>query len=179
MSIYDFTVKARRGAFLDLSTLKGKVLLVVNTATGCGFTPQYEALEALYEKYHDKGFEILDFPCNQFRDQAPGSEDEIHEFCSLKYKTQFDQLAKIEVNGENEEPLFTFLKSAQPEDKIDGLKNKAAMKMISKLSTSCKKEGDIKWNFTKFLVDREGNIVGRYSPTADPKSFEDDIAALL
>ena len=179
MSFYDYTVKARRGATLDLATLKGKVVLVVNTATGCGFTPQYEALEALFEKYHDKGFEILDFPCNQFREQAPGSEDEIHEFCSLKYKTQFDQLAKVEVNGENEEPLFTFLKAAQPDEKIEGFKNKAAMKVISKLSTSCKKPGDIKWNFTKFLVDREGNVVGRFAPTSDPKEFEADIAALL
>ena len=179
MSFYDYTVKARRGATLDLATLKDKVVLVVNTATGCGFTPQYEALEALFEKYHDKGFEILDFPCNQFREQAPGSEDEIHEFCSLKYKTQFDQLAKVEVNGENEEPLFTFLKAAQPDEKIEGFKNKAAMKMISKISSSCKKPGDIKWNFTKFLVDREGNVVGRFAPTSDPKEFEADIAALL
>ena len=179
MGIYDYTVKARRGATLDLSTLKGKVILIVNTATGCGFTPQYEALEAIYEKYHDKGFEILDFPCNQFREQAPGNEDEIHEFCSLKYKTQFDQLAKVEVNGENEEPLFAFLKAAQPADKVDGLKNKVAMKAIEKLSSTYKKDSDIKWNFTKFLVDREGNVVGRYSPIADPKSFEADIAALI
>ena len=179
MSIYDFTVKGRRGTTLDLSTLEGKVLLIVNTATGCGFTPQYEALEALYEKYHEKGFEILDFPCNQFREQAPGSDDEIHEFCTARYKTQFDQLAKIEVNGENEEPLYTFLKAAQPGEKIEGLKNKAAMKMISKLSTTTKKDGDIKWNFTKFLVDREGNVVNRYAPTSDPKEFEADIAALL
>ena len=118
MSIYDFTVKARKGAVLNLADLKGKVLLIVNTATGCGFTPQYEALERLYEKYHDKGFEVLDFPCNQFGHQAPGDESEIHEFCTAKYQTRFDQLAKIEVNGDGEEPLYTFLKQAQPDEKV-------------------------------------------------------------
>ena len=102
MSIYDYTVKAREGATLNLADMKGKVLLIVNTATGCGFTPQYEGLEKLYEKYHDRGFEVLDFPCNQFGHQAPGDESEIHEFCTAKYQTQFDQLAKIDVNGETE-----------------------------------------------------------------------------
>jgi glutathione peroxidase len=179
MSIYDFTVKARRGATLDMSDLKGKVLLIVNTATGCGFTPQYEALEKLYEKYHGQGLEVLDFPCNQFGHQAPGDEGEIHAFCTGKYKTQFDQLAKIEVNGEAEEPLYTYLKAQQPEEKVEGLKNKAAMAMIAKISETCKKPGDIKWNFTKFLVDREGNVVKRFDPTSDPMSFESDIAALI
>ena len=179
MSIYDYTVKARKGATLNLADLKGKVLLIVNTATGCGFTPQYEALEKLYEKYHDQGFEVLDFPCNQFGHQAPGDESEIHEFCTGRYKTRFDQLAKIDVNGENEEPLYTFLKQAQPDEKIEGIKNKAAMAMIAKISTTCKKPGDIKWNFTKFLVDRQGNVVKRFSPTSDPMSFEADVAALL
>ncbi len=179
MSIYDFTVKARKGAVLNLADLKGKVLLIVNTATGCGFTPQYEALERLYEKYHDKGFEVLDFPCNQFGHQAPGDESEIHEFCTAKYQTRFDQLAKIEVNGEGEEPLYTFLKQATPDEKIEGLKNKAAMKMIATISDTCKKPNDIKWNFTKFLVDREGNVVKRYPPTSDPADFDGEIAALL
>ena len=179
MSIYDYTVKARKGATLNLADLKGKVLLIVNTATGCGFTPQYEALEKLYEKYHDQGFEVLDFPCNQFGHQAPGDESEIHEFCTAKYQTQFDQLAKIDVNGEGEEPLYTFLKAAQPDEKVEGMKNKAAMAMIAKISTTCKKPGDIKWNFTKFLVDREGNVVKRFNPTSDPMSFESDIVALL
>ena len=179
MSIYDYTVKARKGATLNLADLKGKVLLIVNTATGCGFTPQYEAIEKLYEKYHDQGFEVLDFPCNQFGHQAPGDESEIHEFCTAKYQTQFDQLAKIDVNGENEEPLFAFLKQAQPDEKVEGLKNKAAMAMIAKISDSCKKPGDIKWNFTKFLVDREGKVVNRYAPTSDPASFDGDIAALI
>ena len=179
MSVYDYTVKARKGATYNLADLKGKVLLIVNTATGCGFTPQYEALENLYKKYHEQGFEILDFPCNQFGHQAPGDEDEIHEFCTAKYKTSFDQLAKIDVNGENEEPLFTYLKSQQPDEEIHGLKNKASMAAIEKMSKTCKKPGDIKWNFTKFLVNREGNVVKRFDPTSDPMSFEADIAALI
>ena len=179
MSIYDYTVKARKGATLNLADLKGKVLLIVNTATGCGFTPQYEGLEKLYEKYHDRGFEILDFPCNQFGHQAPGDEGEIHEFCTAKYQTRFDQLAKIDVNGENEEPLYTFLKQAQPDEQVEGVKNKAAMAMIAKISNTCKKPNDIKWNFTKFLVDREGNVVRRFNPTSVPASFEADIASLI
>ena len=179
MGVYDYAVKARKGATCNLADLKGKVLLIVNTATGCGFTPQYEALENLYKKYRERGFEILDFPCNQFGHQAPGDEDEIHEFCTAKYKTSFDQLAKIDVNGENEEPLFTYLKSQQPDEEVHGLKNKASMAAIEKLSKTCKKPGDIKWNFTKFLVDREGNVVKRFDPTSDPMSFESDIAALI
>ena len=179
MSIYDYTVKARKGATLNLADLKGKVLLIVNTATGCGFTPQYEGLEMLYEKYHDQGLEILDFPCNQFGHQAPGDEGEIHAFCTAKYNTKFDQLAKIDVNGENAEPLYAFLKQAQPEEKVEGVKNKAAMAMIAKISTTCKLPGDIKWNFTKFLVDREGNVVKRFNPTSAPAEFEADVAALI
>ena len=144
MSIYDYTVKARKGATLDMADFKGKVLLIVNTATGCGFTPQYKALEALYEKYHEQGLEILDFPCNQFGHQAPGDEGEIHEFCTAKYKTQFDQLVKIDVNGDNEEPLFTFLKEQMPDEEVKGLKNKAVMAQIAKISKTCQKPSDIK-----------------------------------
>ena len=179
MSIYDYTVKARKGESLDLGEMKGKVVLVVNTATGCGFTPQYEGLEKLYEKYHEQGLEILDFPCNQFGHQAPGDEDEIHSFCTMTYQTTFDQLAKIDVNGEDEEPLYTFLKAAQPSEEVHGMKNKAAMAMIAKISTTCKQPNDIKWNFTKFLVDREGNVVKRFPPTSDPAAFDADIAALI
>ncbi|MBP5271253.1 MAG: glutathione peroxidase [Clostridia bacterium] len=179
MSIYDYTVKARRGATLDLADLRGKVLLIVNTATGCGFTPQYKALEALYEKYHESGLEILDFPCNQFGHQAPGDEGEIHEFCTAKYRTRFDQLAKIDVNGENEEPLFTFLKAQAPTEEVKGLKNRIIMSKIEKISETYRMPSDIKWNFTKFLVDREGNVVKRYDPTSDPADFEADIAALI
>ena len=175
MTIYDYKVKNRNDEDIPLEQFKGKVLIIVNTATGCGFTPQYEGLEKLYQKYHDKGLEILDFPCNQFGNQAPGSIDEIHEFCALKYNTTFDQLAKIDVNGENEISLYTFLKDRVAEDIIKGTKNKIAMKAIEKISKTYKEKKDIKWNFTKFLIDREGNIVGRYSPTYKPEEMEDKI----
>lgn len=179
MSIYDYTVKARKGGTLNMADLKGKVLLIVNTATGCGFTPQYEALEKLYEKYHEQGLEILDFPCNQFGHQAPGDESEIHEFCTAKYKTQFDQLAKIDVNGDAEEPLFTYLKAQQPADSEDESTKAIMEKILQIISTTYKKPEDIKWNFTKFLVDREGNVVKRFSPTSDPMTFETEISALI
>ena len=179
MSIYDYSVKDRKGNDIPLSNYKGKVLVVVNTATGCGFTPQYKGLEELYQKYHEQGLEILDFPCDQFGHQAPGSDDEIHEFCTAKYNTTFDQFKKIEVNGENENPVFTVLKEGKKEDIISGFKNKAAMKAVEKISTSCKKAGDIKWNFTKFIVDREGNIVARYSPIMEPLNMEEKIKELL
>ena len=179
MTIYDFKVKTRKGEEISLENFKGKVLLIVNTATGCGFTPQYEGIEKLYEAYHEKGFEVLDFPCNQFGHQAPGSNDEIHEFCTAKYKTKFDQFAKIDVNGENEHPLYTYIKKQIPYEEVVGMKNKIAMKAIEKISTTAKKDGDIKWNFTKFLVDREGNVVKRYNPTREPKDMESDILKLL
>ena len=179
MSIYHLKVKKRNNEEFDLSTLKGKVSLVVNTATGCGFTPQYEGLEKLYEKYHEKGFEILDFPCNQFGHQAPGDDDEIHEFCTAKYQTTFDQLSKIDVNGENESPVFTYLKGQIKKDTVNGVKNKMTMAGIKKISSTCKKDGDIVWNFTKFLVDREGNVVERLSPIENPMTLEDKIKELL
>ncbi len=179
MSIYDYEVKDRNGKNIKLSAFKGKVLIIVNTATGCGFTPQYEGLEKLYQDYHDQGLEILDFPCNQFGNQAPGSDDEIHQFCALKYNTSFDQLSKIEVNGVNEIPLYTFLKNAISEDTIEGIKNKMAMKAIEKMSKTSKEAKDIKWNFTKFLIDRNGHVVGRYSPTFKPLDMESDIKKLI
>ena len=179
MTIYDYKVKGRKDTELDLADLKGKILLIVNTATGCGFTPQYEGIEKLYEQYHEQGLEVLDFPCNQFANQAPGDEEEIHEFCTAKYKTQFDQLAKIDVNGANEEPLYTFLKNEQKEDIIKGLGSKMAMSAVKAISKSTVKKEDIKWNFTKFLVDREGNVIKRYSPTIKPEDIEADIKALL
>ena len=155
------------------------MLIIVNTATGCGFTPQYEGLEKLYKKYHDKGLEILDFPCNQFGSQAPGSDDEIHQFCQFKYNTSFDQFSKVDVNGENENPLFTYIKNQKTEDVIEGMKNKISMKAIEKISTTAKKTEDIKWNFTKFLVDKNGNVVERYSPTYKPEDMEEDIKKLI
>ena len=179
MSIYDYSVKSRNGEEISISQFKGKVLIIVNTATGCGFTPQYEGLEKLYKKYHDKGLEILDFPCNQFGSQAPGSDDEIHQFCQFKYNTSFDQFSKVDVNGENENPLFTYIKSQKTEDVIEGMKNKLSMKAIEKISTTAKKTEDIKWNFTKFLVDKNGNIVERYSPTFKPEDMEEYIKKLI
>ena len=178
-TFYDYKVKKRDGSELDLKDLKGKVVLVVNTATGCGFTPQYEGLETLYEKYHKKGFEILDFPCNQFGHQAPGEDNEIHEFCTAKYKTKFDQLKKIEVNGDKAEPFFKFLKNAIEDEEVHGLKNKMAMKAIEKLAKKTGEKGFIKWNFTKFIIDKEGNVVGRFSPTTNPLEFEKEIKELL
>ena len=179
MSIYNCVVKDRKGNDVEIASFKGKVLLVVNTATGCGFTPQYEGLENLYKKYHEQGLEILDFPCNQFGNQAPGSNDEIHEFCTLKYQTTFDQFAKVDVNGENEAQIFTELKKAMPNEEVRGLKNKMAMKAIEKISTTAKNQGDIKWNFTKFLVDKEGNVVKRFAPTDKPEEIESFIKELL
>lgn len=157
MSIYDITVKGMQGEDVSLAEYKGKVLLIVNTATGCGFTPQYEGLEKLYEKYQSQGLEILDFPCNQFGNQAPGTEEEIANFCGLNYGVTFPQFAKIDVNGENESPLFTYLKEQQ-----GGL-------MGSK----------IKWNFTKFLVDKEGKVVDRFASTTTPEKIESKIQELL
>ncbi len=179
MNIYDLKVKNRSKEDVSLKSFKGKVLLIINSATGCGFTPQYEALEKLYETYHEKGLEILDFPCNQFGHQAPGDDNEIHEFCTAKYKTTFDQFSKIDVNGENESPLFTLLKSEIKDDIITGTKNKLVMKGIAKISNTCTKKGDIIWNFTKFLVDREGNVIKRYSPIENPMNIENDIKELL
>ena len=163
-----------------MSDYKGKVLLIVNTATGCGFTPQYEGLENLYKKYQKDGFEILDFPCNQFGHQAPGENDEIHEFCTAKYKTTFDQLAKIEVNGDEAEPIWKFLKEQIADDPTPkGMKNKLAMKAISAIPGVAKEKGYIKWNFTKFLVDRDGKVVYRFGPTDVLADFEDKIKELM
>ena len=157
MTIYDFKVRNAKGEEVSMADYKGKVLLIVNTATGCGFTPQYEGLQKLYDKYKDMGLEILDFPCNQFGHQAPGTEEEIQEFCTLKYKTTFPLFAKVDVNGKNEEPLFRYLKSQEGGFLGD----------------------DIKWNFTKFLVTRDGIVVGRYAPITKPENIEGDILKLL
>ena len=179
-NIYDFNIKMRKNGEESVAKYKGKVLLIVNTATGCGFTPQYEGLENLYKKYNKDGFEILDFPCNQFGHQAPGENDEIHEFCTAKYKTTFDQLAKIEVNGDEAEPIWKFLKEQIAEDPAPkGLKNKLAMKAISAMRGVAKEKAYIKWNFTKFLVDRSGKVVYRFGPTDTPADFEDKIKELM
>ena len=178
--IYNFKVKKRDGKDLSLKDLKEKVILIVNTATGCGFTPQYEGLEKLYKEYHDKGLEILDFPCNQFGHQAPGTDEEIHQFCTAKYKTSFDQLKKVEVNGDETEPLYVYLKKEISEDpEPEGMKNKIAMKAITKVPGVSKEKGFIKWNFTKFLVDKSGKVVYRFGPTDKPEEMEDKIKELL
>ena len=179
MNIYDYTVKTRNGEDKQISDYQGKVLLVVNTATGCGFTPQYEALENLYQKYHNQGLEILDFPCDQFGHQAPGTDDEIHTFCTSKYNTSFDQFKKIDVNGENADPFIKYIKENSPKEILEGIKNKMAMSAVKKMSNTYKKENDIVWNFTKFLIDKEGNIVKRLSPIEDPMKLENDIKNLL
>ena len=179
MSIFEYSIVDRNGKKISLNEYKGKVLIIVNTATGCGFTPQYEGLEKLYKQYHESGLEIIDIPCNQFGNQAPGTDDEIHEFCALKYNTSFDQFTKADVNGGNELPLYTYLKEQIKDDKIDGMKNKMAMKAVEKISKTTKKDGDIKWNFTKFLVDREGNVIERYSPTFKPEDMEEDIKRII
>ena len=157
MNIYDFKVRDAKGVEVPMAEYKGKVLLIVNTATGCGFTPQYEGLQKLYDKYRGEGLEILDFPCNQFGHQAPGTEEEIQEFCTLKYKTTFPLFAKVDVNGKDADPLFRYLKN-----KKGGFLG-----------------GAIKWNFTKFLVSRDGVVIERYSPATKPEKIESDILKLL
>ena len=179
MAIYDYKVLDRKGNEVSMESFKGKVLLIVNTATGCGFTPQYKGLEELYQKYHDKGLEILDFPCDQFGHQAPGDDDEIHEFCQMKYKTSFDNFKKIEVNGENEIPLYTYLKSQKGFAGFTGVKGALMNAVVGKIDPDFKNNANIKWNFTKFLVDREGNVLGRFESTVEPKKIDDKIAALL
>ena len=164
--IYDFKVKDMEGNEVSLSQYKGKVLLIVNTATKCGFTPQYEDLQKMYDKFKDKGLEILDFPCNQFGEQAPGSIESIHEFCTGKYNTTFPQFDKVDVNGENESPLFKFLKSKQGFKGFgNGEKAQFMDEMLKKVDPDYASKSDIKWNFTKFLVDRNGNVIARFEPT--------------
>lgn len=179
-NIYDYSVPKADGSEQALADYKGKVILVVNTATGCGFTPHYKPLEELYEKLHDKGLEIVDVPCNQFAGQTPGSDEEIHEFCTLKYHTQFPQMKKSDVNGENELPLYTYLKSQQG-FKGFGKSPSALMMsvMLKKIDKDYKNNPDIKWNFTKFLVDRDGNVVNRFEPTEDMKNVCDAVEALI
>ena len=179
MSVYDYTVKDAKGEDVSLESYRGKVLLIVNTATGCGFTPQYDGLQDLYEAYQAQGLEILDFPCNQFGEQAPGSDEEIVSFCTGRFGITFRQFSKIDVNGENAAPLFTELKAQAPDDIIEGFKDKMTMKAVEKLSKTAKNPGDIKWNFTKFLLDRSGRVVARFAPTVKPEELEAKVKELL
>ena len=179
MSIYDFSVKTRKGEDVSLSNYKGKVLLIVNTATGCGFTPQYKELQELYTEFKDQGFEILDFPCNQFANQAPGNNEEIHTFCTGRFGITFPQFAKIDVNGEKAIPLYKWLTENTT---FNGF-GKSPMGfvlsgMVKKSDKDYKNNGNIKWNFTKFLINRDGNIVERFEPT-DMKNLKSKIMKLL
>ncbi len=180
MSIYEYSVTNAAGEEIGLDQFKGKVMIVVNTATGCGFTPQYKDLEELYEEYHDQGLEIIDVPCNQFAGQTPGSDEEIHEFCTLHYDTHFPQMKKSDVNGENALPLFTYLKSQQA-FKGFGKGPKALMMsaMLKTIDKDYKNNPDIKWNFTKFVVDREGNVVERFEPTTNMKEMKQFVETLI
>lgn len=180
MNVYDFTVKAQDGGEVALSDYKGKVLLIVNTATGCGFTPQYDELQDLYELHQKDGLEILDFPCNQFADQAPGSDEEIHDFCTGRYGITFPQFSKIDVLGANAHPLYKYLS----ENTTFGGFGKGPMSLIvgaaaKKIDKDYKNNGNVKWNFTKFLIDREGNIVSRFEPTDSLKDVKAKVEEVL
>ena len=180
MSIYDYTVPTADGGELSLKDMAGKVMVIVNTATGCGFTPQYKELEELYEELHEDGLEIIDIPCNQFGNQAPGTDEEIHEFCTLHYNTKFPQMKKSDVNGENQLPLYAYLKSQQAFKGFgEGEVAEKMDQLLSSIDSDYKNNPDIKWNFTKFVVDREGNVVARFEPTDDLAKMEELVASLL
>lgn len=180
MSIYDYTVSKPNGEQLSLKDFKGKVILIVNTATGCGFTPQYKNLESLYEKYHNKGLEIIDIPCNQFGHQTPGTDEEVHQFCQLHYKTQFPQMKKSDVNGKDELPLYAYLKSQQGFQGFGEHKlTQILEKMLEKIAPDWTNSPDIKWNFTKFLVNRKGQVVARFEPTVSMDVVEKEIVKLI
>lgn len=180
MGFYDLKVTARDGSEVSLSDYQGKVVVVVNTATGCGFTPHYEPLEKMYEDLHEQGLEIIDVPCNQFAGQTPGTDDEIHEFCTLKYHTQFPQMKKSDVNGENAIELFKYLKSQKGFEGFGKGPKALAMNMLLKrIDKDYKNNSEIKWNFTKFVVDRKGNVVARFEPTADMKDVRACVEKLV
>ena len=180
MSVYDFKVKAQDGSEVSLADYQGKVLLIVNTATGCGFTPQYDELQDLYGEHRKDGLEILDFPCNQFADQAPGSDEEIHSFCTGRYGITFPQFSKIDVLGENADPLFKYLSDNTT---FEGF-GKGPMSLIlsaavKRMDKDYKNNSKVKWNFTKFLIDRNGNIVARFEPTASMDTVKEKVEEVL
>ena len=179
-TVYDFSLKDKQGNEVSLEQYKGKVLLIVNTATGCGFTPQYEDLEAMYHRLQSKGLEILDIPCNLFGHQAPGSDEEIKEFCTVKFGADFPQFKKSDVNGANELPLYTWLKSEKP--CLGGYDEKLAAvmeKLYNEASPEPRKKDDIQWNFTKFLISRDGQVIARFEPVVDMKEVEKQVEAAL
>ena len=177
--IYDFKTKSNKGAEVDFAQYEGKVLMIVNTASKCGFTPQYDGLEALYQKYKDQGLVIIGFPCDQFAGQEPGSNDEIAEFCRLNHGVTFPLMAKTEVNGANAEPIFVYLKENAKADESKGLKAKATALLFKAISKSVEKDNDIKWNFTKFLINRDGTVIKRFEPTTTPEAIDKDIKEML
>ena len=178
-TIYDFKALNNRGAEVDFRQYEGQVLMIVNTASKCGFTPQYDGLEALYQKYKDQGLVIIGFPCDQFAHQEPGSDEEIAEFCRLNHGVTFPLMKKIDVNGKDAHPIYEYLKSAAPTEEYKGIKAKATHTMLKGLSKSAKEDNDILWNFTKFLISRDGATVKRFPPTTEPADFENDIKDML
>ena len=177
--IYDFKALTSKGKELDFAQFEGKVLLIVNTASKCGFTPQFAGLEALNQKYRDKGLVIVGFPCNQFKEQDPGTDGEIEEFCQLNYGVTFQIMKKIDVNGDDASPIFEYLKTKAPTEEYNGLKAKAAKALFKTISKSVEKDSDIKWNFTKFLISKDGETIKRYAPTTEPKDFEKDVEEMI
>ena len=177
--IYDFKAQTSKGKEIDFSQFQGKVLLVVNTASKCGFTPQFEGLEALNQKYKDQGLVIVGFPCNQFNEKYPAYDSEIEEFCQLNYGVTFQIMKKGDVNGPDAQPIFEYLKTQAPTEEYKGLKSKAAKALFKVISKSVEKDSDIKWNFTKFLISKDGETIKRYAPTTEPQEFEKDIEAFL
>ena len=179
MNVYDFTVKTRKGEEVNLADYKGKTLLIVNTATGCGFTPQYKELQEIYDAHKDDGLEILDFPCNQFADQAPGTDEEIHTFCTGRFGITFPQFAKVDVNGENAIPLYKYLTENTKFEGFNGPAGLVLNGVVKKMDKDYKNNGNIKWNFTKFLIDKEGNIVERMEPTLSMDKVKAEVEKVL
>ena len=178
-TIYDFKALTSRGKEVDFAQFRGKVLLIVNTASKCGFTPQFAGLEELNQKYKDKGLVVIGFPCNQFKEQDPEGDAKIEEFCQLNYGVTFQIMKKGDVNGPDAEPIFEYLKAQAPTEDYNGLKAKAAKTLFKAISKSVEKDSDIKWNFTKFLISKDGETIKRYAPTTEPKDFEKDIEEFL
>lgn len=179
MNIYDFTVKAQDGSDVNLVDFKDKVILVVNTATGCGFTPQYEELQNIYNELHEQGLEILDFPCNQFGEQAPGADTEIHDFCTGRYGITFPQYSKIDVNGENAIPLYKWITDNTKFAGFDGAMKLILAPIVKKMDPDYKNNGNIKWNFTKILINKQGEIVARFEPTASLDKVKSAIKEII
>ena len=173
--IYDFKALTSKGKELDFAQFEGKVLLIVNTASKCGFTPQFAGLETLNQKYKDKGLVVIGFPCNQFKEQDPGTDAQIEEFCQLNYGVTFQIMRKTDVNGSAAEPIFEYLKTQAPTEEYHGLKAKTMKTLFKTLSKSVEKDSDIKWNFTKFLISKDGKTIKRYAPTTNPEDFEKDV----